>query len=89
MIRDMYPTHCDSSPVSAARPLVTVSIDEHDGRTCAKAEMRWGDSHLAGWGIAYRHPCDHLAREAGREPAAARALSDLAERVTAPRRVDA
>jgi len=89
MIRIMYPTHRNGSPVSAIRPLVTLSIDEHGGRTYAKAELRWRGSQLAGWGVAYRHPCDHLAREAGRELATARALSDLAEQVTAPRRVNA
>jgi hypothetical protein len=89
MIRNMYPMHRSDSPVSDIRQLVRLSIDEHAGRTYAKAELFWGGSHLAGQGVAYRHPCDHLAREAGRELATARALSDLAKQVTAPRRVRA
>ena len=85
----MYPMHRNGSQVSAIRPLVTLSIDEHGGRTYAKAELRWRGSYLAGEGVAYRHPCDHLAPETGRELATARALSDLAQQVTAPRRVNA
>jgi Rv2632c-like len=85
----MYRIHRNSSPVSSLHPLVTLSIDEHGGRTYAKAELRWGGSYLAGLGVAYRHPCDHLAGETGQELATARALSDLAEQVAAPRRVNA
>ncbi len=85
----MYRIHRNGSPVSSLHPLVTLSIDEHGGRTYAKAELRWRGSYLAGWGVAYRHPCDHLARETGQELATARALSDLAQQVAAPRRVNA
>ncbi|OBK49676.1 dsRBD fold-containing protein [Mycobacterium sp. 1081908.1] len=63
--------------------MITLAIDERHGRTCAKVELEWGGSHLAGVGVAYRHPADCLAREARHELATARALSDLADRVTA------
>jgi hypothetical protein len=61
--------------------MITLAIDEHDGRTSAKVELEWGSSHLAGVGVAYRHPADRLVREARHELATARALSDLAEQV--------
>ncbi len=69
--------------------MVTIAIDEHRGRTHAKAELQWGGAHLSGVGIAYRHPADSLARDAGRGLATARALSDLAEKVGRLRRVGA
>jgi Domain of unknown function (DUF1876) len=69
--------------------MITIAIDEHRGRTYAKAELQWGSVHLAGAGIAYRHPADSLACDAGQELAAARALSDLAEKVSELRRVGA
>lgn len=68
---------------------LTVAIDEHHGRTYAKAELQWGSAHLAGVGIAYRHPADALACDAGPGLATARALSDLAEKVSELRRVGA
>ncbi len=68
--------------------MVTIAIDEHRGRTYAKAEFQWGGAHLAGVGIAFRHPADSLARD-GQELATARALSDLAEKVSRLRRVGA
>ncbi|MGB8391855.1 dsRBD fold-containing protein [Mycobacterium sp.] len=68
---------------SSAHPTVTLAIDEHRGRTYATAELQWGRAHLAGRGVAYRHPADSLASEAGQELATARALSDLADQVTA------
>jgi Rv2632c-like len=67
--------------------MVTLAIDEHRGKTFAKVELQWGSSHLAGLGVAYRHPSDYLVREAGQELATARALSDLADQVTALSRV--
>lgn len=63
--------------------MITLAIDEHHGRTCAKVELEWGNSHMSGVGIAYRHPADRLAREARHELATARALSDLADQVAA------
>ncbi|ORW50034.1 hypothetical protein AWB90_08545 [Mycobacterium paraense] len=68
---------------------LTIAIDEHGGRTHAKAELHWGSAHLAGIGIAYRHPADALARDAGPGLATARALSDLAEQVGRLSRVGA
>ncbi len=75
--------HQNSRPVSLTDPMVKLVIDEHGGRTYAKAQLRWGGSHLSGLGVAYRHPSDSLVREIGQELATARALSDLADQVTA------
>lgn len=74
--------HRNSRPNSATHPVVTLEIDEHRGRTYARAELQWGSVHLAGLGVAYRHPADCLVREIGRELATARALSDLADQVS-------
>ena len=71
----------DSHPQSAARPTLKVALDERGGRTHATVELRWGGSHLAGLGVAYRHPADYLASETGQELATARALSDLADQL--------
>ena len=79
--------HDNSRLNSPAHPMVTLAIDEHRGRTYAKVELQWGSAHLAGLGVAYRHPADHLVRETGPELATARALSDLADQVTALSRV--
>jgi hypothetical protein len=73
--------------ISPAHPMVTIAIDEQHGRTYAKAELQWGSAHLAGLGVAYRHPADYLVPETGQELATARALSDLADQVTAQSRV--
>jgi len=62
--------------------MVTVALDEHPGRTTARAELQWGSVHLTGVGVAYRHPAECLAREARHELATARALADLAARLT-------
>lgn len=62
--------------------MVTVAIDERRGRTHAKAELHWGGAHLAGAGVAYRHPADALPADAGQGLATARALTDLARQLT-------
>ena len=71
----------DSHPQSAAPPTFKVALDERGGRTRARVELYWGGSHLAGLGVAYRHPADYLASETGQELATARALSDLADQL--------
>ncbi len=81
--------HQNTRAISFAPSMVTLAIDERDGRTLATAELRWGGKHLAGTGIAYRHPSDCLTRRTGQEMATARALSNLAEQVTALGRVNA
>jgi hypothetical protein len=73
----------DNRPNSSTHPLVTLAIDEHHGRTYAKVELEWGSAHLAGLGVSYRHPADQLMRDTGQELAMARALSDLADQVSA------
>ncbi|MCV7077424.1 dsRBD fold-containing protein [Mycobacterium szulgai] len=75
--------HQNSHPQSVIHPLVTLAIDEHHGRTYAKVELELGGAHLAGLGVAYRHPADCLASKSGQELATARALSDLADQVSA------
>jgi hypothetical protein len=83
MIRNMNHMQDNCYSKSSTHPTVTLTIDEHHGRTYAKVELQWGSAHLAGLGVAYRHPADHLVRKTGQELATARALSDLAEQVTA------
>jgi hypothetical protein len=73
--------HQHSHPHSAAQPTVTIALDERHGRTQAAVELHWGGSHLAGVGVAYRHPADYLASETGQQLATARALSDLADQL--------
>jgi hypothetical protein len=75
--------HDNGRRISSTHPMVTLAIDEHCGRTYAKAQLRWGSSYLYGRGIAYRHPSDYLASETGQALATARALSDLADQVSA------
>lgn len=79
--------HRHSRPVSPIHPMVTLAIDEYGGRTYAKAQLQWGASHLSALGVAYRHPSDYLMCEKGEELATARALSGLADQVTALCRV--
>ncbi|SPM31463.1 dsRBD fold-containing protein [Mycobacterium terramassiliense] len=71
--------HHISVAAPPTHPMVTIAIDEHRGRTYAKAELRWGGAQLAGMGIAYRHPADAFTGDAGRKLATARALSDVAD----------
>jgi hypothetical protein len=75
--------HHASRSNSPRHPIVTLAIDKHGGRAPVKAELRWGSSHLAGTGVAYRHPAECLTPEAGEELAAPRALSDRAARMAA------
>ena len=62
---------------------MSIAVKERDARTQAKIELDWAGMHLAGTGVAYRHPSDCLTDEVGRGQATARALSDLADRLLA------
>lgn len=62
---------------------VDVSIDEHDGKTRARAQLRWRDQGSVGVGLSRLDPTDRDVAEIGDELAAARALSDLARRLMA------
>jgi hypothetical protein len=62
---------------------VSVSIDIHEGRTRAKARLRWRDQTAVGIGMARLNPDDRKVADIGDELAAARALSDLARRMMA------
>ena len=61
---------------------VTIDIDEHDGRTRARARLHTRDTdNLVGVGLARLNPSDAEVPEIGDELAAARALSDLGARL--------
>ena len=61
---------------------VTIEIDEHDGHTRARARLRTRDTdHTTGVGLARLNPTDRDVPEIGDEIAAARALSDLSQRL--------
>ena len=63
---------------------VTIDIDEHDGRTRARARLHTRDTDgLVGVGIARLNPADVDVAEIGDELAVARALADLAHRLLA------
>lgn len=62
---------------------VDVSIDEHDGKTRATAQLRWRDQESVGVGLSRLDPTDRDVAEIGDELAVARALSDLARRLMA------
>jgi uncharacterized protein DUF1876 len=62
---------------------VSVSIDERDGQTRAKARLRWRDNEAVGVGLARLSPAERYVAGIGDELAVARALSDLARRMMA------
>ena len=64
---------------------VDIQVDETEERTEAKATLRIRDNEFAGWGRARRNPDDPDVPAVGEEIAAARALSDLPERLAARR----
>ena len=71
--------HPSGPPTLTATPSpMRITISESGGRTSARVELAWGGTNLAGTGVAYRHPSDHLNDHTRQEMATARALSDLA-----------
>lgn len=60
---------------------VGIVIDEHDGKTRAKARLQAGDATVTGVGFARCNPTDRDIPEIGDELAVARALSDLSHRL--------
>ncbi|SEL48452.1 dsRBD fold-containing protein [Streptacidiphilus jiangxiensis] len=61
---------------------VTVTIDEDDTRTEARAVMTDAGAPMAtGRGVARRNPADRSVPDIGDELAAGRALEDLAQRL--------
>jgi hypothetical protein len=60
---------------------VVVHLDEGDRQTKASAELTTADTDLVGHGVARCHPSDFGIAEIGDELAAARALSDLANKL--------
>jgi hypothetical protein len=62
---------------------VSISIDEQDGATRAKARLRWRDNEAVGVGLTRLSPAERYVRGIGDELAVARALSDLSRRIMA------
>ena len=61
---------------------VNIVIDEHEGRTRAKAQLyAEGRSDLVGVGLAKLNPTDSDVPAIGDELATARALADLAQQL--------
>ena len=76
--------HPSGPPTLGATPSpVRITISECGGRTNARVELAWAGRNLAGTGVAFRHPSDHLNDLARQEMATARALSDLAGHLAA------
>jgi hypothetical protein len=68
--------------IQEKRWMVEILIDEHDGRTRAKARLQTGDAKpITGVGFARCNPTDRDVPEIGDELATARALSDLSHRL--------
>lgn len=59
----------------------SIFLDEHDGRTRARAELRTADRTLTGEGLARLRPGEPDVPAIGDELAAARALADLAHQL--------
>jgi len=75
--------HSGPTTLDTAHSTMSITINEGGGRTQAKVVLHADGERLAGFGIAYRHPCDYLEDDARRKIATARALSDLADRLVA------
>jgi hypothetical protein len=61
---------------------VSIDIDEHEGRTRARARLHSDDTErIVGVGLARLAPADRDVPEIGDEVAVARALSDLGARL--------
>ncbi|MBT2512988.1 DUF1876 domain-containing protein [Arthrobacter sp. ISL-30] len=61
---------------------VNIVIDEHEGRTRAKAQLQAENrSDLVGFGVAKLNPADSDVPMIGDELATARALADLAHQL--------
>lgn len=60
---------------------IELFLDEEDGHTRARAELRGRDAHLTGHGLARCRPGDADVPEIGDELAVARALADLSHQL--------
>lgn len=67
--------------IEAKRWTITVTIDEHDGRTRARARLHTRDGERTGVGLARLDPADRDVPEIGDELAAARAVLDLGQQL--------
>ena len=61
---------------------VTISVQESEGQTRATARLQFGDHESVGVGLSRLAPAEHGFAGVGSELAVARALSDLARRLT-------
>jgi hypothetical protein len=59
----------------------TIYLDEHEGRTRARARLTTNDTELTGLGLARCRPGEADVPEIGDELAVARALADLAHQL--------
>lgn len=73
--------HIDPFFRDGADSTMSISVKRRGGRTLAKVELSWAGQSVVGTGVSFRHPADCLTEEAGQKLAAARALSDLADRL--------
>lgn len=67
--------------IEAKRWNIVITIDEHDGRTRARARLRTHDGERVGVGLARCNPADREVPEIGDELAVARALTDLGDQL--------
>jgi hypothetical protein len=72
----------------AKRWNIAINIDEHEGRTRAKARLQTRDGERVGVGTARLNPADHDVPEIGDELAVARALTDLGDQLLAAAAAD-
>lgn len=76
------------SSLSETDWVVTISVHQREGQTRATARLQFGDYESVGVGLSRLSPAEHGFAGTGGELAVARALSDLARRLTAPARHD-
>jgi hypothetical protein len=69
--------------------IVTISVHQREGQTCATARLQFGDHESVGVGLSRLSPAEHGFAGTGGELAVARAMSDLARKLTAPAYHDA
>jgi hypothetical protein len=63
--------------------IVTISVHQREGQTRATARLQFGDYESVGVGLSRLGPAEHGFAGIGGELAVARALSDLARKLTA------
>jgi Domain of unknown function (DUF1876) len=75
----------DSTPLSGENDwAVMISVRKREGQTQATARLRFGDHESVGVGLARLGPSEYGSAGTGGALAVARAVSDLARRLSAP-----